>query len=141
MEHRAKTMAQIKPRNCGLRISDCGFWERATKTLIFIFAFSISKSEIPNSKSDESPKRYDLEERTFLFAKRTRDFVTKLPRTVRNMEEAKQLIRASGSAGENYIEANESLGKKDFLMRIRICRRKPRSRAFFCDWVPMGMMR
>ena len=50
MEHRANTMAQIKPRNCGLRISDCGFWERVTKTLIFIFAFSISKSEIPNSK-------------------------------------------------------------------------------------------
>jgi hypothetical protein len=50
MEHRAKTMAQIEPRNCGLRISDCGFWERVTKTLIFIFAFSISKSEIPNSK-------------------------------------------------------------------------------------------
>ena len=49
-EHRAKAIAQIKPRNCGLRISDCGFWERVTKTLIFIFAsqFRNPKFQIRN---------------------------------------------------------------------------------------------
>jgi four helix bundle protein len=40
------------------------------------------------------------------------------------MEDIKQLIRASGSVGANYIEANESLGKKDFLMRIKISRKE-----------------
>ena len=71
----------------------------------------------------ERPK-YDLEERTFLFAQRVRAFVKKLPRTVCNIEDVKQLVRSSGSVGSNYIEANESLGKKDFLMRIRVSRKE-----------------
>jgi len=33
-------------------------------------------------------------------------------------------MRASGSVGANYIEANESLSKKDFLMRIKICKKE-----------------
>ena len=40
-----------------------------------------------------------------------------------NLEDAKQVIRASGSVGANYTEANEALSKKDFLMRIKICRK------------------
>jgi len=35
--------------------------------------------------------------------------------------DVQQLIKSSGSVGANYIEANDSLSKKDFLMRIRIC--------------------
>jgi four helix bundle protein len=68
-------------------------------------------------------RRFDLEERTFAFAKRVRGFVKQLPRTVCNVEDVKQLVRSSGSVGANYIEANEALGRKDFLMRIRICRK------------------
>ena len=41
-----------------------------------------------------------------------------------NVEDGKQLIRASGSVGANYIEANESLNKKDFIMRIKVCRKE-----------------
>jgi four helix bundle protein len=66
-------------------------------------------------------KLYDLEERTFEFARAVRLFVQKLPKTIANAEDIKQLVRASGSVGANYIEANESLGKKDKLMRIKIC--------------------
>ena len=65
------------------------------------------------------PKRTILEERTFEFAKASRAFVKRLPRTIANIEDAKQLIRASGSIGANYIEANESIGKKDFVMKIK----------------------
>ena len=72
----------------------------------------------------KSPKRYDLEERTFLFARSCRDFIKKLPRTITNIEYGKQLARSFGSQAANYIEANESLGKKDFLMRIKICRKE-----------------
>ncbi|MDL1893928.1 four helix bundle protein [Sphingobacteriales bacterium CHB3] len=70
-----------------------------------------------------SPKRYDLEERTEAFAKRVGGFVERLQKTMSNLEYGKQLIRSSGSIGANYIEANEALGKKDFLMRIKICRK------------------
>ena len=71
-----------------------------------------------------SSKAYDLEDRTFEFAKASRAFVKKLPRTLANIEDAKQFIRASGSVGANYIEANESIGKKDFVMKIKTCRRE-----------------
>jgi four helix bundle protein len=76
-------------------------------------------------------KIYDLEERTFLFAKRVRLYVKTLPITIANTEDSKQLIRASGSVGANYIEANESLSKKDFLLRIKISRKEAKESAFF----------
>ncbi|MCX5810852.1 MAG: four helix bundle protein [Proteobacteria bacterium] len=76
-------------------------------------------------------KRYDLEERTFGFARRVRAFVKKLPRNIIIIEDAKQLIRASGSVGANYIEANEALGNKDFLMRIRICRKEAKESRYW----------
>jgi four helix bundle protein len=57
--------------------------------------------------------------------------VKKLPRTVANIEDAKQFIRASGSEGANYIEANESIGRKDFVMKIKTCRREAKESGFW----------
>ena len=79
----------------------------------------------------ENSKPYDLEERTAVFAEQSRAFVKRLPRTIGNAEDAK-LIRASGSIGANYIEANEAIGKKDFLMKIKICRREAKET---CYWL------
>ena len=73
---------------------------------------------MPNSQNRKPV--YDLEERTFLFAKDVRLFTKTIPNSISNIEDSKQLIRASGSVGANYIEANESLSKKDFLFRIKI---------------------
>ena len=67
---------------------------------------------------NKTGKLYDLEERTLEFAKRVRRLVKKLPKTIANLVDIKQLLRASGSVGANYIEANDSLSKKDFAMRI-----------------------
>lgn len=80
---------------------------------------------------DRNQKKFDLEDRTFRFAKRVRDFVKKLPRTVCNLEDVKQVVRSSGSIGANYIEANESLSKKDFLVRIRIARKEAKESAYW----------
>ncbi len=74
---------------------------------------------------------YDLEERTFQFAKEVRLFVKTLPKTVSNIEDGKQVIRSSGSVGANYREANESLSKKDFLMRIKISRKEAKESAYW----------
>ena len=87
--------------------------------------------------SEESPK-YDLEERTFEFAERVRAFVKRLPRTVSNYHDVGQLIRASGSVGANYIEANESLGKKDFLMHIKISRKEAKESRYWSRLVDVG---
>lgn len=73
---------------------------------------------------NQNLKQYDLEERTLKFAKEVIEFVKILPKTTPNAEIAKQVIRSSGSIGANYIEANESLSKKDFVMRIKICRKE-----------------
>ena len=83
-------------------------------------------------------KKYDLEERTFQFAQEVRAFVKTLPRTIGNIEDVKQLVRASGSVGANYIEANEALGKKDFVMRIKICRKEAKEARFFLRLLDLG---
>lgn len=67
---------------------------------------------------------YDLEERTFVFAKDIRLFIKNLPYSIANNEDSKQLIRSSGSIGANYLEANESLSKKDFILRVKISRKE-----------------
>jgi len=69
-------------------------------------------------------KQYDLEERTYVFARRSRDYANKLPKTVPNIEYGKQLVKSSGSQAANYIEANEALSKKDFVHRTKICRKE-----------------
>jgi four helix bundle protein len=74
--------------------------------------------------TETNTKEYDLEKRTFEFAKKVRLFVKSLTKSVANMEDGKQLIRSSGSVGANYIEANESFSKKDFFLRIKICRKE-----------------
>jgi len=83
------------------------------------------------TKIRNSKPVYDLEERTFQFAKNVRIFVKTLPKTIANIEDGKQLIKASGSVGANYIEANEALSKKDFKMRIKICRKEAKESAYW----------
>src|SRR6266508_405589 len=80
---------------------------------------------------EESPKRFDLEERTFAFAKRVRELVKRLTKTIANVEDARQLVRSSGSVGANYIEANESLSKKDFILRIKTCRKEAKETRYW----------
>ncbi len=74
---------------------------------------------------------FDLEERTFQFAKAVRLFVKTLPKTTANLEDGKQVIRSSGSVGANYREANEALSKKDFIMRIKICRKEAKESSYW----------
>ena len=83
-------------------------------------------------------KQYDLEDRTFAFAKDVRTLVKQIPKTVANIEDTKQLVRASGSVGANYIEANESLSKKDFLMRIKICRKEAKESRYWLRLIDTG---
>jgi len=71
----------------------------------------------------ENPK-YDLEERTQKFASDSRKFIKLLPKTISNIEDGKQLARSSGSVAANYIEANESLSRKDYYHRVKICRKE-----------------
>lgn len=82
---------------------------------------------------EEAPahKLYDLEKRCALFAQKVRNYIQKLPRTVTNIEYSRQLARSSTSIGANYIEANESLGKKDFCLHIKISRKEAKESEYW----------
>ncbi len=59
--------------------------------------------------------------------------IYKLPKTVSNIEDGKQLVRSSGSVGANYIEANEKLGDKDFKFRIKISRKEAKESHYWLN--------
>ena len=83
-----------------------------------------NKWQVASNKMADKPR--DLIERTFKFAQSVRRFVNRLPRTLANFEDAKQLVRASGSVAANYLEAQEGLSRKDFFYRIKVCRKESR---------------
>ncbi len=74
--------------------------------------------------NNQNFKKFDLEDRTLEFAKSCLDLSKLLKNDLENIEYKKQFIRSSGSVGANYREANEAISKKDFLYRLRICRKE-----------------
>jgi four helix bundle protein len=66
-----------------------------------------------------------------------RAFVKKLKKSLSNLEDGRQLVKASGSVGANYIEANESLSKKDFILRIEICRKEAKESRYWLRLVDL----
>jgi four helix bundle protein len=84
-------------------------------------------------------KPRDLEDRTFRFAESVRTFVKQLPRTVSNTEDVRQLVRASGSVAANWVEADEALSKRDFLMRVKICRKEAKESRLFLRLLDVGL--
>ena len=65
----------------------------------------------------QQENQYELEDRTLAFARTVSALVNAFPRSVSNHEDATQVVRASGSVGATYSEANEAFSKKDFLLR------------------------
>ncbi len=72
----------------------------------------------------ESRHPFDLEERTTEFAKEVIKLCTQLPRNPMNDRLVGQVVGSSGSTGANYREANDALGTKDFVHKLRIARRE-----------------
>ena len=100
----------------------------------------IPKATAFEASMDDTQKHrhYDLEDRTLRFAKDIIALVNLVTKTVPNLEISKQLVRSAGSVGANYIEANESLGKKDFLMRIRISRKESKESRYWLKLLMCG---
>lgn len=89
----------------------------------------------------QNSKQFDLEERSYKFAKKCREFVKKLPKIIANIEDGRQLIKASGSQAANYIEANESISRKDFVHRIKICRKETKESRLWLRLCDIGSRR
>ena len=89
-------------------------------------------------ENKDTQRQYDLEERTYKFAYDVMYFVKTLQRTVTNVENVRQLVRSAGSIGANYIEANEALSRKDFLMRVKICRKEAKETIYWIKLLDIG---
>ena len=78
-----------------------------------------------------SAKIYDLEERTQKFTVDVSIAVRNIKRNIYNQNYIEQVIKSSSSVGANYIEANEAVSKKDFVFRIKICRKEAKETAYW----------
>jgi four helix bundle protein len=82
---------------------------------------------------DNQSKIYNLPERTINFSREIREYIKKLPKLITNIEIGRQLMRSAGSVGANYIEADEALSRKDFNMRIKICRKEVKESRYWLE--------
>jgi four helix bundle protein len=69
-------------------------------------------------------REFDLEKRTTEFAKSVIKICKQLPNNSMNDRLVGQVVGSCGSIGANYREANDALGKKDFVQRLKISRRE-----------------
>lgn len=83
--------------------------------------------------NSQTAKKFDLEERTLIFSKKVIDLIKQLPKNTVNFEINSQVMRSTGSIGANYREANDSLGKKDFYMRVKICRKEVKETKYWLE--------
>ena len=68
-----------------------------------------------------------------------RALVNRLPKSVSNFEDARQVVRSSGSVAANYLESQEGLSRKDFFYRIKVCRKEARESALWLRLVDVGV--
>ena len=67
---------------------------------------------------------FDLEERTTKFAIEVILLCKSLPLKPYNLKPIGQVSGSAGSVGANYREANDALGKRDFIHRLKISRKE-----------------
>ena len=77
----------------------------------------------------EKNRVYDLEERTARFGEAVIDFAKTIPKNGVTNRLISQLVGAGTSVGANYVEADDSVSKKDFLKSIGTCERKHAKRS------------
>lgn len=83
----------------------------------------------------QNSKQYDLEDRTLSYSKRIIHLAKTLPKNTINFNLTDQVIRSGMSMGANYREANETETKKDFLFRIRICRKEGKETIYWLNLI------
>jgi four helix bundle protein len=93
------------------------FWENGEAAVV--------REEPDNSRV------YDLEERTARFGEEIIDFAKTIPQGAVTNRIISQLVGAATSVGANYVEADDAVSKKEFLLRIGTCRKEARETKHF----------
>lgn len=93
------------------------------------------ETRIQNTENMEEVKlrNYDLEKRTLEFSKRILRMSKVLPKNDVNNILINQCVRSGTSVGANYREANDALGTKDFIMRLRISRKESKETTYWLE--------
>ncbi len=78
-------------------------------------------------------KKYNLEERTLVFTKEIVRLCKKIPNNTVYFKLTDQIMRSASSIGANYREVNDSVGKKDFLHRLKIARKEAKQTTFWLE--------
>ncbi len=79
---------------------------------------------MPKKFSITNNKVFDLEERTAVFGESVIAFSKNITINLINKSLVFQLIKAAGSVGANYMEADGAESKKDFCHKIAICKKE-----------------
>ena len=83
-----------------------------------------------SSPNDPMPK-FDLEERTALFAEHIIDFCRSVSQNTITRPLVSQLVRSGSSIGANYSEADEASSKKDFINKITIAKKETKETKYW----------
>jgi four helix bundle protein len=83
------------------------------------------------SEEPDNNHVYDLEERTARFGEEVIDFAKTIPQNAVTNRIISQLVGAATSVGANYVEADDAVSKKEFLLRIGTCRKEARETKHF----------
>jgi len=75
-------------------------------------------------ETENSEKKYDLEERTAKFGESVINLCKKISQDNITKSIINQLVRSATSIGANYMEANGASSKKDFINKIFICKKE-----------------
>ncbi len=78
---------------------------------------------------------FDLEVRTLAFAKEVIRLCQQLRENRINHELVSQLVRAAGSVGANYREANDASSARDFTHRIKVALREAKEAQFWLQLI------
>ena len=113
MKHEGMT----KPEHQNARDAHDRFWETGGTAVV--------------SEEPDHNHVYDLEERTARFGEEVIDFAKRIPQGAVTNRIISQLVGAATSVGANYVEADDAVSKKEFLLRIGTCRKEARETKHF----------
>src|SRR6266511_5863069 len=97
----------------------------------------LNDERLVREEPDSKPV-YNLEERTARFGEAVIDFAKSIPQGPTTNRIISQLVGAGTSVGANYVEADDSISKKEFLNCVGTCKKEARETKHFLRMAGSG---
>jgi len=125
----------LRPTHAGVA---CGSKSQIPNLKVPSLQIPLTEPYVSLAKGTENRRAFDLEERILRFAREVRVLIRKAPNSISNRAYLYQLAKSSGSVGANYLEANNALSKKDFVMRVRISLKEARESGYWLQLLDLS---